>query len=100
MSDNDSELRQLSAIKLALMARRARGIVRPAGRRPDRYHWHGCRVPGGGDTPEQFWQSLSSRTDAITEVPSNRWQLEGWYDSRPSGTGAVEHEERRISRPD
>jgi acyl transferase domain-containing protein/acyl-CoA synthetase (AMP-forming)/AMP-acid ligase II/acyl carrier protein len=32
----------------------------------------GCRFPGG-DGPEGFWRLLSSRGDAIREVPEGRW---------------------------
>jgi acyl transferase domain-containing protein/acyl carrier protein len=35
-----------------------------------------CRFPGGADTPEAFFQLLESGGDAITEVPSSRWQIE------------------------
>lgn len=35
-----------------------------------------CRFPGGGDTPERFFQNLANGIDAVTEVPSNRWSLD------------------------
>ena len=36
----------------------------------------GCRFPGGGDTPELFFDALLQGLDAVTEVPSSRWELE------------------------
>ncbi|KAJ4163486.1 hypothetical protein LMH87_005210 [Akanthomyces muscarius] len=32
-----------------------------------------CRLPGGVETPEEFWQLLHSSGDAIAEVPADRW---------------------------
>jgi len=40
----------------------------------------GCRLPGGADTPEAFWRLLRDGVDAITEVPSERWDAAGLYD--------------------
>lgn len=40
----------------------------------------GCRFPGGGNSPEEFWKLLCEGTDAITEVPNDRWNLSTFYD--------------------
>lgn len=34
-----------------------------------------CRFPGHSNSLEQFWSLLESGTDAITEVPADRWNL-------------------------
>ena len=39
----------------------------------------GCRFPGA-NSPEAFWQLLRNGVDAITEIPSNRWDLRELYD--------------------
>ncbi len=44
----------------------------------------GCRFPGGANSPEAFWKLLRDGVDAITEVPSDRWNLDNFYD--PEGT--------------
>lgn len=40
----------------------------------------GFRFPGGADDPESFWQLLRDGTDAITEIPADRWDVEAYFD--------------------
>ncbi len=39
-----------------------------------------CRLPGGIDSPELFWESLLRGDDLITEIPAERWDAEEYYD--------------------
>ncbi|HEY9825556.1 MAG TPA: type I polyketide synthase, partial [Stenomitos sp.] len=48
----------------------------------------GCRFPGA-NSPEAFWQLLMNQTDAITEVPANRWDIETFYDATPGVPGKM-----------
>jgi 3-oxoacyl-[acyl-carrier-protein] synthase II len=47
----------------------------------------GCRFPGGVDSPAGLWQLLHNRADAITEVPSDRWD---WSKYDPTDPHALE----------
>lgn len=49
----------------------------------------GCRFPGGAVTPDKFWRLLRDGVDAITEVPSDRWNLDEFYDPNPDALGKM-----------
>jgi 3-oxoacyl-(acyl-carrier-protein) synthase/NAD(P)-dependent dehydrogenase (short-subunit alcohol dehydrogenase family) len=38
----------------------------------------GCRIHGGADTPEQFWQLLLEGRDLMVETPRERWDPASW----------------------
>ena len=48
-----------------------------------------CRLPGGVETPETFWRLLREGTDAISEIPADRWNVEDWYDADPEVPGKM-----------
>jgi acyl transferase domain-containing protein len=71
----------ISAVKLALMAKQARAQAEMALRAdPIAVVGMACRVPGHGDSPAQLWKLLCNGVDAITEIPSDRWDGNAWYD--------------------
>lgn len=49
----------------------------------------GCRLPGGVESPAEFWELLKSGTDAITEVPKARYNIEKFYDPDQSKPGTL-----------
>jgi acyl transferase domain-containing protein/NADPH:quinone reductase-like Zn-dependent oxidoreductase/NADP-dependent 3-hydroxy acid dehydrogenase YdfG/acyl carrier protein len=47
----------------------------------------GCRLPGGANGPESFWNLLRNGVDAIREIPPDRWRLEEYFDPNPTQPG-------------
>ncbi|MGC4807683.1 type I polyketide synthase [Micromonospora sp. DT233] len=47
-----------------------------------------CRLPGGIDTPEQYWELLAAGGDAVSGFPTDRgWDVAGLYDPDPDRPG-------------
>jgi acyl transferase domain-containing protein/acyl-CoA synthetase (AMP-forming)/AMP-acid ligase II/acyl carrier protein len=49
----------------------------------------GCRMPGRVDGPDAFWGLLRDGRDAITEVPSDRWDIDRFYHPDPAHPGTI-----------
>ncbi|HXN09701.1 MAG TPA: type I polyketide synthase, partial [Steroidobacteraceae bacterium] len=47
----------------------------------------GCRLPGAANSPAAFWQMLCAGTDAIQEIPEDRWNIAAHYDPTPGRVG-------------
>lgn len=47
----------------------------------------GFRFPGDANDSASFWQLLLNGTDAITEVPADRWDADQFYDPDPDAIG-------------
>ncbi|SEL85781.1 myxalamid-type polyketide synthase MxaB [Stigmatella aurantiaca] len=48
-----------------------------------------CRLPGGIQTPEEFWALLESGRDAISPIPGDRWDSDKYYDPDPDAPGKI-----------
>ncbi|MCV7171513.1 type I polyketide synthase [Mycobacterium manitobense] len=46
-----------------------------------------CRLPGGIDSPERLWEALLRGDDLVTEIPSDRWDADDFYDPEPGVPG-------------
>ncbi len=49
----------------------------------------GFRFPGEADDAESFWKLLYHGTDAISEIPADRWSAEEYYDPDPDAVGKM-----------
>lgn len=49
----------------------------------------GMRLPGGVRNAGQYWQLLVSGTDAIREIPADRWDIDAFYDSDRDHPGTM-----------
>jgi hypothetical protein len=36
----------------------------------------GCRLPGGANGPDAFWQRLRDGVDLVSDVPADRWEMD------------------------
>src|SRR5690606_29640702 len=49
----------------------------------------GCRFPGGANDPERFRELLLAGFDATGEIPSDRWDVDAYYDPDPETPGTM-----------
>ncbi|MCZ4351948.1 SDR family NAD(P)-dependent oxidoreductase [Roseovarius aestuarii] len=47
----------------------------------------GCRLPGGIDDRAGLWRNLVAGTDGVVPVPSDRWDIDAYYDPDPDAPG-------------
>jgi len=88
MANESSQLSPLKQAYLALEKMQAKlEAVEKAKHEPIAIVGMGCRFPGGADNPEQFWQLLRDGVDAVTEIPSDRWNVPAYYDADPNAPG-------------
>ena len=88
MNDTLSPLAGVSAFRLALMAKQVRAQAAQALQAdPIAIVGMACRLPGGADTPDRFWQLMRDSVCAVRDVPPDRWNGNGWYDPDLSTAG-------------
>lgn len=92
MSDLLQRLAKLSPQKLALLAAQLQTRLETLERsrsEPIAIVGIGCRYPGGIDGPASFWELLRRGGDAISEVPSHRWDIDAFFDADPDAPGKM-----------
>jgi acyl transferase domain-containing protein/NADPH:quinone reductase-like Zn-dependent oxidoreductase/nucleoside-diphosphate-sugar epimerase len=92
VSTDLTNLSRLSAIKLALLARDLRGRSGESQAlqlEPLAIVGMGCRFPGGADDPASYWRMLAAGTDAVREVPADRWDWQRFFDPNPASPGKI-----------
>src|SRR5262245_24250788 len=92
MSDFLRRIADYSPKRLALLANELKQRVdalENAAHEPIAIVGMACRFPGGADTPELFWDLLSTGGDAIVETPTERWDVEALFDPDPDAPGKL-----------
>lgn len=49
----------------------------------------GCRYPGGIDSLDTLWRIVRDGVDAVSEIPSDRWNVDEYYDPDPAAPGKM-----------
>ncbi len=92
MSEFLDRISKLSPQRLALLADELNErlqVAERSGRVPIAIVGIGCRLPGGVESPEDFWNLLRDGVDAISEVPASRWNAAEFYDRNPDALGKM-----------
>jgi acyl transferase domain-containing protein/acyl carrier protein len=95
MTNNDDfrqRIEKLSPKRLALLALEMHAKLQHIERQqnePVAIIGMGCRIPGAEAGPEAFWELLRKGSDAIGEVPSERWDSAAYYDPDPDAPGRI-----------
>ncbi len=99
MSDFYERISNLSQKRLMLLAMELQGRLEalesapPAAPAQDRHAiaviGMACRLPGGANTPEAYWQLLHEGRDAIAEIPADRWDINAYYDPNVEASGKM-----------
>jgi acyl transferase domain-containing protein len=49
----------------------------------------GCRFPGGVSDADGYWRMLAEGTDAVGEIPADRWDHDAFYDEEAGKPGKI-----------
>src|SRR6185312_7331838 len=79
----------MTAAQRAALADQFDKASRIAGAEPVALVGIGCRLPGGVVGPDGYWAFLADSGNAISEVPSDRWDADAFYDPDPSAPGRM-----------
>jgi hypothetical protein len=48
-----------------------------------------CHFPGGGSSPENYWEALSSQKDGVIQIPFERWEVDEYYSPNQGEPGKM-----------
>jgi len=48
-----------------------------------------CRLPGGANSPQHYWDLLLQGFDGISEIPKDRWDINEYFDADPNALGKM-----------
>jgi len=55
-----------------------------------------CRFPGGATTMEKLWSILHNKRCVVSDVPTQRFNVDGWYHPDPNHKGSVPQHDAQL----
>jgi acyl transferase domain-containing protein len=90
ISDRISELSTSQRVLLALKETKAQlEAAERSKTEPIAIIGIGCRLPGGVNDADSFWELLRNGVDAVTELPKDRWDIDAYYNPNPDIRGKI-----------
>src|SRR5580658_8176960 len=92
MSNSPKSSSELSPLKRALLAieeLQSKLDAAQHGREPIAVIGIGCRIPGGANSPDEFWRLLHEGRSGVREIPADRWNVDEYYDPNPDTPGKI-----------
>ncbi|MBL8150530.1 MAG: polyketide synthase, partial [Blastocatellia bacterium] len=90
---NTNAVEQLSPLKRALLAVKELKVrledIEHQRTEPIAIVGIGCRMPGGNNSLQGFWQTLHNGVDAVSIVPPQRWDVNTYYATDASIPGKM-----------
>jgi acyl transferase domain-containing protein len=88
MNDFSQQLANLTPKQRAVLALKEAEARRPPAPEPVAIIGLACRFPGAANAAA-FWRLLRDGTDAVTEVPPQRWDADAYFDPDPAAPGKM-----------
>ena len=86
-SNDNKALLKRAYLRIKELERSQKEIERRVHNEPIAIVGIGCRLPGGVNSPEDFWEFLLEGKDAVREIPQDRWDANAIYNPDPDVRG-------------
>lgn len=88
-NNQQQEIQMQRALKALRDARQKLELLERGASEPIAIVGMGCRYPGNCNNPAEYWEFLSQGGDAIKDIPSDRWDINAYYDADPDALGKM-----------
>jgi len=89
MNTLTKQISHMSPLKVAMAAQQIAPKMALVNAEPIAVLGMGCRLPGGVNNTDEYWQLLKEGRDAIVEVPAERWDINAYFDADPNAPGKM-----------
>lgn len=89
MKNNNKALLTKALVELKKMQAKVRDLEEINTAEPIAIIGMSCRFPCDLSTPQALWEFLKNGNNAVSDIPSNRWPVDEWYDETPGTPGKM-----------